>query len=156
MTDLPEQNEPVSPSDVPAAIQDRGVFMQDVTQISGRTRTVLVVDDTPQNLSLISDLLESHYQVKLASGGERALAIISANPPDLILLDIMMPGMDGYEVCRRLKDNPASKEIPVIFVTSLADSENRAMGLDLGAVDYLTKPIDPDMLLASVAKHIAS
>jgi len=120
-----------------------------------RTLTILAVDDAPQNLSLLSDLLEIHYKVKLAPTGARALTIATSTPPDLILLDIMMPEMDGYEVIRRLKDHQASKHIPVIFVTSLTGPEHRARGLELGAVDYIVKPINPDLLLAAVRKHIA-
>jgi CheY-like chemotaxis protein len=115
-------------------------------------RTILVVDDQPQNLSLMSGLLEEKYNVKLAPSGARALAIAAATPPDLILLDVMMPDMDGYEVVSRLKADPALKDIPVVFVTALADSENRAKGLALGAADYLTKPVMPDALSGCLAK----
>ena len=117
--------------------------------------TVLVVDDTPQNLSLMSDLLEDDYAVKLAPSGARALKIVAANLPDLILLDIMMPDMDGYEVCRRLKADPQSRDIPVIFVTALDGTEDEARGLGLGAVDYLTKPVNPSILHARVRTHLA-
>jgi putative two-component system response regulator len=116
--------------------------------------TILIVDDTPQNLSLMSDLLHEHYTVKLAPSGERALKIVTANSLDLILLDIMMPVMDGFEVCRRLKSDPACKDIPVIFVSSLSDIENKKAGLAIGAVDYITKPIDPDTFLACVRRHL--
>ena len=118
--------------------------------------TVLVVDDTPDNLSLMGGLLRDHYHVKVANQGEKALKIAQGEqPPDLILLDIMMPGMDGYEVCRRLKANLHTRDIPVIFLTARADMEDERLGLELGAVDYITKPISPPILLARVATHLA-
>lgn len=118
--------------------------------------TVLVVDDTPDNLALISALLKDTYHVKVAVSGEKALRIAtSQKPPDLILLDIMMPHMDGYEVCKRLKANPVSADIPVIFVTARADEEDERIGLELGAVDYITKPISPAILLARVKAQLA-
>ncbi|MBF0214975.1 MAG: two-component system response regulator [Magnetococcales bacterium] len=118
--------------------------------------TVLVVDDTPDNLSLMSGLLKEHYKVKVANSGERALRIAqSDHPPDLILLDIMMPGMDGYEVCRRLKAEPVTKDIPVIFLTAKAEVEDERMGLELGAVDYLTKPVSPPIVMVRVKNHLA-
>lgn len=118
--------------------------------------TVLVVDDTPDNLSLMGGLLRDHYHVKVANQGEKALKIAQGEqPPDLVLLDIMMPGMDGYEVCRRLKANLHTRDIPVIFLTARADMEDERQGLALGAVDYITKPISPPILLARVATHLA-
>ena len=118
--------------------------------------TVLVVDDTPDNLSLMGGLLRDHYHVKVANQGEKALKIAQGEqPPDLILLDIMIPGMDGYEVCRRLKANLHTRDIPVIFLTARADMEDERQGLALGAVDYITKPIIPPILLARVATHLA-
>ncbi|MEO5332253.1 MAG: two-component system response regulator [Magnetococcus sp. YQC-5] len=118
--------------------------------------TVLVVDDTPDNLSLMSGLLKGDYKVKVANSGEKALKVAqSENPPDLILLDIMMPGMDGYEVCQRLKDNPATRDIPIIFLTAKVEVEDEKKGLELGAVDYLTKPISPPIVMARVKNHLA-
>ncbi|GAB0057554.1 putative cyclic di-GMP phosphodiesterase [Candidatus Magnetaquicoccaceae bacterium FCR-1] len=118
--------------------------------------TVLVVDDTPDNLSLMSGLLKDHYKVKVANNGERALRIAkSENPPDLILLDIMMPGMDGYEVCRQLKEDPTTRDIPVIFLTAKAEVEDERKGLELGAVDYLTKPVSPPIVMVRVRNHLA-
>jgi len=118
--------------------------------------TVLVVDDLADNLSLMSSLLKDHYRVKVANQGEKGLRIAAQLPaPDLILLDIMMPGMDGYEVCRRLKADPATRDIPVIFLTARADVADEALGLALGAVDYITKPISPPILLARVQTHLA-
>ncbi len=113
--------------------------------------TILVVDDTPANLSLMTGLLRDDYKVKAAIDGEKALRIAQASPPpDLILLDIMMPGMDGYEVCRRLKADPVTRDIPVIFLTAKSGIEDEKMGLDLGAVDYITKPISPPIVMARV------
>lgn len=118
--------------------------------------TVLVVDDLADNLSLMSSLLKDHYRVKVANQGEKGLRIAAQSPsPDLILLDVMMPGMDGYEVCRRLKADPATRDIPVIFLTARADVADEAQGLALGAVDYITKPISPPILLARVQTHLA-
>jgi DNA-binding NtrC family response regulator len=118
--------------------------------------TILVVDDTPENLALISGLLKGYYKVKIANGGEKALQIAALDsPPDLILLDIMMPGIDGYEVCRRLKGDPKTMNIPVIFFTAMSDLENEKKGLELGAVDYLFKPISPPILMARVKNHLA-
>ncbi|HEX5841792.1 MAG TPA: HD domain-containing phosphohydrolase [Pseudomonas sp.] len=116
---------------------------------------VLVVDDTPENLQLMSELLLDSYRVKVASDGVKALRIAaSGQPPDLILLDIMMPEMDGYEVCRLLKLNPVTAEIPVIFLTAKSEQADEQQGFDLGAVDYITKPISPPLVLARVQAHL--
>jgi class 3 adenylate cyclase/CheY-like chemotaxis protein len=118
--------------------------------------TVLVVDDMPDNLALMSGLLKDDYKVKVANNGESALKIAADHPsPDLILLDIMMPGMDGYEVCQGLKYNPKTRDIPVIFLTAKAEVEDEKKGLELGAVDYITKPISPPIVLARVKTHLA-
>jgi len=118
--------------------------------------TILIVDDTPANLSLLSDVLKSDYRTKAAVNGEKALKLaFSGSPPDLILLDIMMPGMDGYEVCRLLKANPATRSIPVIFVTAMNEVEDETRGLALGAVDYVTKPISAPIVKARVKTHLA-
>ena len=117
---------------------------------------VLVVDDTPDNLTLMGSLLREHFQVKVANHGEKALKIaFSETPPDLILLDITMPQMDGYEVCRRLKAEPATRDIPVIFLTARSEPDDERAGLALGAVDYISKPISPPILLARVNTHLA-
>jgi len=116
--------------------------------------SVLVVDDTPQNLQLISDLLAPRYRVRVAPSGDRALQIAQATPPDLILLDVLMPEPDGYEVCRRLKAHARTRDIPVIFLTSRHDMENEALGFSLGAVDYIAKPVVPPLLLARVHTHL--
>lgn len=109
--------------------------------------TILVVDDTPDNLVLLSHLFEDEYRVQIADSGSKALAICQSDkPPDLVLLDIMMPGMDGFEVARAMRAHPASETIPVIFVTAMSGDDTRLKGLELGAVDFVTKPIDPGLL----------
>jgi putative two-component system response regulator len=117
--------------------------------------TVLIVDDTPENLTVMNGLLRDHYTTRIANSGERALKIAEDHPlPDLVLLDIMMPGMDGYEVCRRLKRNPRLAAVPVIFLTAKAEIEDEQAGFDVGAVDYITKPISPSIVLARVSTHL--
>ncbi len=117
--------------------------------------TILVVDDTPNNLALMSGLLKNQYKVKIANNGEKALRIAQADPlPDLILLDIMMPGLSGYDVIRELKAHPPTREIPVMFITAMSETEDERLGLELGAVDYITKPISPPILLARVETHL--
>lgn len=124
--------------------------------MSTENNIILVVDDTPDNLVLMSELLCDTYRVKVANNGERALKIIQSDtPPDLILLDVMMPGMDGYEVCRRIKQNPATEHIPVIFLTAMAEQADEQIGLELGAADYITKPVNPPIMLARVRNHLA-
>jgi putative two-component system response regulator len=116
---------------------------------------ILVVDDAPQNLSLMDDLLSDDYHVKVAPSGVRALKIASALPqPDLILLDVMMPEMDGYAVCRQLKANAQTRDIPVIFLTAKAQIADEQQGFSVGAVDYITKPISPPIVLARVRTHL--
>ncbi|MBW7861583.1 MAG: diguanylate cyclase [Rhodocyclaceae bacterium] len=117
--------------------------------------TILVVDDAPENLRVMTSVLKDHYKVKVATSGERALAVAGgAERPDLILLDVVMPGMDGYEVCERLKADPDTAEIPVIFVTSRDDEEDEEHGLAAGAIDYIVKPIRPSIVQARVRNHI--
>lgn len=118
--------------------------------------SILVVDDTPANLTLMAGLLQDDYQVRAATSGEKALKIaFSDNPPDLILLDIMMPQMDGHEVCRRLKSDDKTKDIPIIFLTAMSEAEDEEKGLKLGAVDYITKPVSPPIALARIHTHIS-
>ena len=118
-------------------------------------KSVLVVDDSPDNLTLMSQLLKDTYQVKVANSGERALKIArTERPPDLILLDIMMPVMSGYEVCQELKSDPVTADIPVIFLTAMTAAEDEKKGFDLGAVDYILKPISPPIVLARVKAHL--
>jgi len=118
-------------------------------------QTVLVVDDVPQNITLLGELLQPHYAVRAANSGERALRAAQSAPlPDIILLDMMMPGMDGYEVLRRLHAEKETRDIPVIFVTAMDSTESEERGLELGAVDYITKPIQPAIVLARVRAHL--
>lgn len=109
--------------------------------------TILIVDDTPDKLLLLSQLFKGEYRVRLAQTGAKAMEVLTSNdPPDLVLLDIMMPGMDGFEVARLMREHPTSETIPIIFVTAMASADARIRGLDLGAVDFITKPIDPETL----------
>lgn len=117
--------------------------------------TLLVVDDNPANLSLMSDLLKDEYRVKVATTGSRALEIArSESKPDLILLDIMMPGLDGYQVCRELKQDPTTWSIPIIFLTARSDAEDEEKGIALGAADYVTKPISPAVVIARIRTQL--
>ncbi|HTB92283.1 MAG TPA: SpoIIE family protein phosphatase [Candidatus Sulfotelmatobacter sp.] len=118
-------------------------------------KLILIVDDTPINIGVISGALKDSYKTKVATNGEKALALASAEEkPDLILLDIMMPGMDGYEVCSRLKADPATSEIPVIFLTGQTSAEEETRGFEVGAVDYVHKPFSPSVVKARVRSHI--
>lgn len=118
-------------------------------------QTILIVDDAPENLSLLSDLLQPYYQVRAANSGLRALHAATTEPhPDLILLDVMMPTMDGYEVIKQLKADSRTATIPVIFVTAMESSEDEERGLKLGAMDYITKPIKPAIVLSRVKTHL--
>ena len=120
-----------------------------------RRHTILVVDDTPDNLTLMAGLLKDSYRVRLANNGEKALQFArDANPPDLILLDIMMPGLSGTDVCAMLKADPATRDIPVIFLTAMSATEDEQRGLELGAVDFITKPINPPIVLARVQTQL--
>ena len=128
--------------------------MSDATNFEQKP-VVLVVDDTPANLALVSSLLKDLYMVKVANRGARALQVAATKPmPDLILLDIMMPEMDGYEVIVKLKENPETADIPVIFLTAKAEVEDEQKGFELGAIDYITKPISPPIVLARVKTHL--
>ena len=128
--------------------------MTAVTQSSFQT-TILVVDDTPENITVICELLKPLYSVRVSTNGRRALDFAAAIPrPDLILLDVMMPEMDGYEVLCRLKELPETRDIPVIFITALDGTEDESHGLELGAADYITKPIRPTVMLARVRAQL--
>lgn len=117
--------------------------------------SILVVDDSSDNLKLIGGLLKDLYRVKLATDGEKALAIARGpSPPDLILLDVMMPGMSGYEVCRLLKSDPLTQNIPIIFLTALSSAQDESEGLEVGGADYVTKPVNPRVMLARVKTQI--
>jgi sigma-B regulation protein RsbU (phosphoserine phosphatase) len=118
-------------------------------------KTILIVDDTPINIGVISGALKDTYKTKVATNGEKALAIASGEEkPDLILLDVMMPVMDGYEVCRRLKANSNTQNIPVIFLTGQTGTENETMGFEVGAVDYIHKPFSEAVVKARVHTHL--
>lgn len=120
-----------------------------------KSGSILIVDDTPVNIQMLVSALKDTYRVRVANGGRKALAIAeSDDPPDIILLDVKMPELDGYEVCRRLKQNPATMQIPVIFVTTRGSSEDEAFGLNLGAVDYISKPFSIPVVKARVRTHL--
>lgn len=116
--------------------------------------TILAVDDTPINLTMLNEILKPHYRVKVANNGSKALEIAASALPDLILLDVMMPGIDGYEVCRRLKANPATHHIPVIFLTSKTEVEDEETAFAAGAADFIHKPISPPIVLLRVKNHL--
>ena len=119
-------------------------------------KLVLIVDDTPTNIAVVSGVLKDSFRTKVATNGEKALAIANdAEKPDLILLDVMMPGMDGYEVCRRLKDIPATRNIPIIFLTAKTEEVEEEKGFDVGAVDYIHKPFSGPIVLARVRTQLA-
>ena len=116
---------------------------------------VLVVDDAPANIQVLASCLKDDYQVKVATNGARCLELAGISPePDLILLDILMPDMDGYEICQQLKQNESTRHIPVIFVTAKDNDDEEEKGFSLGAVDYITKPIRPAVVVARVKTHV--
>ncbi|HZV54524.1 MAG TPA: two-component system response regulator [Rhodocyclaceae bacterium] len=117
--------------------------------------TILVVDDTPENITVLGELLQPTYRVRAANSGRRALQVVDSDPrPDLILLDVMMPDMDGYAVLDYLRQSPRNRDIPVIFVTAMDATEDEERGLDLGAVDYITKPLRPSIVMARVRTQL--
>lgn len=116
---------------------------------------ILIVDDEPANLALLRQILSPHYPLVFARTGNEALAAAAKHSPSLVLLDIQMPDMDGYTACRRLKESPLTENVPVIFVTSLADAGDEAAGFEVGAVDYLVKPVSPPVVLARVRTHLS-
>ncbi len=117
-------------------------------------QTILIVDDLPENISFLESLLKDEYEIKAANNGKVALKIAIKLNPDLILLDVVMPGMDGYEVCERLKAEPGTRDIPIIFVTSNTEEEQITRGFAAGGVDYITKPYNPSELLHRVSTHL--
>ncbi|MBZ8139904.1 two-component system response regulator [Rubrivivax gelatinosus] len=121
---------------------------------SGRRLSVLVVDDTAANLSLLAQVLAPEYQVKIALSGARALQLAAAQAPDLIVLDVMMPGLDGFEVCRRLKADPALADVPVLFLTALTKPEHEAEGFAAGGADFIHKPFNPETVRARVRTQL--
>jgi putative two-component system response regulator len=118
--------------------------------------TVLVVDDTEINIEILAAALKNDYHIRSAGDGHQALKIIKEKHPDLVLLDIMMPGMDGYEVCRRLKDDPSTSDIPVVFITGVNQVKAKTRGFELGAVDYITKPFEIHEVRARVRTHLTN
>ena len=126
----------------------------DKTYEPNEKSTVLVIDDTADNLSLIANLLKSIYRVKVANSGEKGMAYTKEHLPDLILLDIMMPEISGYDVIRQLKSDERTSAIPVIFLTAMSTPEDERKGLEMGAVDYITKPISPAILKARIKTHL--
>ena len=117
--------------------------------------TLLVVDDEPLNLQVLRQILQQDYQLIFARDGEKALALAQSEQPQLILLDIMMPGLTGLETCERLKQNPSTQDIPVVFVTALADDRDETEGFAMGCVDYITKPVSPPIVLARVKSQLS-
>ncbi len=123
-------------------------------QVSTKRPTVLVVDDEPFNLSLMDEVLNKYYTIQKASNGPQALELAFANPPDLILVDVLMPNMDGFEVCRRLKKNAATMHVPVIFVTAKNEIKDEELGFAVGASDFIHKPISAPIVAARVRTHL--
>lgn len=120
-------------------------------------KTVLIVDDSADNIQLLSGVLKQYYKVKAATRGDRALKIVQKKPPpDLVLLDVVMPEMDGYEVCRQLKENPQTMNIPVVFISGNTSAEEQQKGLDMGAEAYMGKPVDSSKLLEIIERLLAS
>ncbi|WP_020589210.1 response regulator [Desulfobacter curvatus] len=118
-------------------------------------RTILIVEDNPENIDVLVGILQKSYRLKIATSGEKALRIVAqGESPDLILLDIQMPGIDGYEVCRRLKEDPATRQIPVIFVTALSSVNEEEKGFALGCVDYIIKPVSPPVVRQRIKTHM--
>ncbi len=116
---------------------------------------ILIVDDTPENIQILMAVLKDDYAVIAATSGERALSLAAGTPaPDIILLDIVMPGIDGYEVCRRLRERTRTRNIPIVFITARSDEQDEARGLDLGAVDYVTKPFRPAIVKMRIKNHL--
>jgi PleD family two-component response regulator len=124
-------------------------------QKTSQQTTILAVDDAPANIDMVKAVLSKHFFVQAAVNGKMALMIANKKKPDLILLDIMMPEMDGFEICRQLKQNPETASIPIIFLTGQDTIIEEAKGLMLGAVDFLLKPIEPKLLLSRVRVHLS-
>lgn len=122
--------------------------------MSDTRQTILIIDDTPINIRVLSELFEQECEIVFATNGEDGLRLAHTDRPDLILLDIMMPKMDGYEVCRRLKADPQTRDIPVVFVSALGEEKDEAKGLELGAIDYIVKPITPLIVKARIHNHL--
>src|SRR5208283_3630332 len=129
--------------------------MNEGKQLTSALEEILVVDDTPASLRLLTELLTQHgYHVRPAEDGALALESVAAKTPDLILLDVSMPGMDGYEVCRRLKADEKSSRIPVIFISAFGDTRQKVTGFEAGGIDFITKPFEAEEVLARVRTHL--
>jgi putative two-component system response regulator len=115
---------------------------------------ILIVDDEPINIRILSNILSDDYKIRAATSGKQAIEIANNQPPDIILLDMIMPDIDGLEVCKKLKSNELTCDIPVIFITSMTDPANEERGLEAGAVDYISKPVSPPVVKARVRIHI--
>lgn len=122
--------------------------------VGGARKKIILVDDNITNLTIGKSALSGHYDVFTVPSGEKLFVILTKVAPALILLDVEMPGMNGYEVLRRLKENADTADIPVIFLTGVLDEESKQTGLALGAVDYITKPFTPQVLLGQIAQHL--
>lgn len=117
---------------------------------------IVIVDDTPENLHLLNDILSEHgYKVRALPNGRMGLSACQASPPDLILLDITMPGMDGYEVAKRLKEDASTRDVPIIFISAMSQTENKVKAFHAGGVDYVTKPLQVEEVLARVETHLS-
>src|SRR3974377_658258 len=122
---------------------------------SGEKKTILLVDDAPANIQVAREILKDTYKTRVATSGAKALELVkSVPPPDLVLLDVNMPEMDGYEVCTRLKSDPSTHEIPVIFLTAMTEVEDETKGFSVGAVDYIHKPFSPPVVMARGQTHL--
>ncbi len=126
-----------------------------MTMLASHVPLILVVDDETSNLQLLRQIFQDQYRLLFAKDGMRAIELAQQERPDLILLDVMMPGMTGYDVCRHLKADSATAAIPVIFVTALTDASDETEGFDAGAVDYITKPVSPPVVRARVRTHLS-
>ncbi|MDH3991952.1 MAG: response regulator [Gammaproteobacteria bacterium] len=125
-----------------------------MTNPTGGKNRLLIVDDEPTNIHILSNILSDDYEIRAANNGERAIEAAKSQAQDLILLDMIMPGLDGLQVCKLLQDDEATKDIPVIFVTSMSDPANEELGLRAGAVDYISKPVSPPIVKARVKIHL--
>ena len=125
-----------------------------MTNPTGGKNRLLIVDDEPTNIHILSNILSGDYEIRAANNGQRAIEAAKSQAPDLILLDMIMPGLDGLQVCKLLQEDEATKDIPVIFVTSMSDPANEELGLRAGAVDYISKPVSPPIVKARVKIHL--
>ncbi len=117
-------------------------------------KTVMVVDDTETNIDILVDLLADDYEIMVAMDGKECLEAVRIQTPDIFLLDVMMPGMDGYELCRKLKSYKRTRDIPVIFITAKGEIDDKLDGYEAGGVDYITKPIDPEFTINTIKKYL--